>query len=512
MATPSAEQLLATRKQLSDAGRPSGVQDALDYWAQSEAAANAAQASGKRQGAASIGTGIDDAFAQIPKSGEWATAIDQKLSELGFQGGASANPAQAVHVYNLLTGNAAQNTANVDTSNAAYKAAAAAKSKGSFLNKYFLPATKALAVGGAMGGIASAYSPFVSSLTGLSPAGATGMNAGAASPYVGAVSKASTAGSVLSGGSGGASVGYSGPGVGTMVGDGVMGGASTPFTAAGGLAGAIGEAGAAGAGSAGATSLSSFFPSFLGGTGSNPSRLGTALSIGSNLYSALAGNAAAKKQTQAMTDANNAALGLQARMYDQTSTNMSPFLASGTSANRRLSDLLGTSENTGSAGYGSLTTPFSMASFQADPGYQFRLEQGTKAMNQSLGARGSLFSGDALKATQSFGQGLADQTYNDAYNRYNQDQGNLYNRLNTQAAAGQNAAGNLGASGAQYANQASDLYQNQGNIQAGGIQAGQNVMNQSLASILGGNVGGFTGTQGLTQDQIIQLKRQLGIA
>jgi hypothetical protein len=52
-----------------------------------------------------------------------------------------------------------------------------------------------------------------------------------------------------------------------------------------------------------------------------------------------------------------------------------------------------------------------------DPGYQFRLEQGMKALNAQSAAKGGLMSGGALKAAQRYGQGLASQEYGAAYNR-----------------------------------------------------------------------------------------------
>ena len=54
---------------------------------------------------------------------------------------------------------------------------------------------------------------------------------------------------------------------------------------------------------------------------------------------------------------------------------------------------------------------------QADPGYQFRLAEGMKALNQQAAARGGLISGAALKGAQRFGQDLGSQEYGAAYGR-----------------------------------------------------------------------------------------------
>lgn len=62
----------------------------------------------------------------------------------------------------------------------------------------------------------------------------------------------------------------------------------------------------------------------------------------------------------------------------------------------------------------------SMEALQADPGYQFRLQQGQNALERSLAARGLGQSGAALKAAQDYGQNLAAQTYDNYFNRQNQ--------------------------------------------------------------------------------------------
>lgn len=74
--------------------------------------------------------------------------------------------------------------------------------------------------------------------------------------------------------------------------------------------------------------------------------------------------------------------------------------------------------------------PFSMEDFHADPGYQFRLQQGNQGVERSAAAMGGQLSGATMKALARFNQGTADQAYGDAYNRYNQDQSTVYNQKN----------------------------------------------------------------------------------
>lgn len=67
--------------------------------------------------------------------------------------------------------------------------------------------------------------------------------------------------------------------------------------------------------------------------------------------------------------------------------------------------------------------------FTVDPGYQFRLKEGLSAVNAASAARGKLRSGDAAKALQDRGEGLANQGYNDWYQRqlqaYDRDYGSF---------------------------------------------------------------------------------------
>lgn len=52
-----------------------------------------------------------------------------------------------------------------------------------------------------------------------------------------------------------------------------------------------------------------------------------------------------------------------------------------------------------------------------DPAYQFRLNQGNKALNASAAARGVLHTGGTLQDIVGYGQDYASQEYQNAYNR-----------------------------------------------------------------------------------------------
>jgi hypothetical protein len=125
---------------------------------------------------------------------------------------------------------------------------------------------------------------------------------------------------------------------------------------------------------------------------------------------------------------------------------------------------------------GTLGGTFNPGDLTKDPGYQFRLQEGQKALERSQAASGSLASGAAMKAAQEYGQGLADQTYNDAYQRWLSGQQNTYNMLAGTASKGQQAAGSLG-----------DIYGGIGNLQGAGTINRSNTISQMLSGTLGGD-------------------------
>lgn len=153
-----------------------------------------------------------------------------------------------------------------------------------------------------------------------------------------------------------------------------------------------------------------------------------------------------------------------------------PYSATGASANSRLSDLLGTSSNTGAEGYGSLTKPFTPGDLTQDPGYKFQLDQGNQALQRQAAATGRLDSGASLKAAQQFGQGLADSTYNNAFNRNLQQNQQIGGALSGASGAGQNAATSLGT-----------IYGNTGTAKANAGISSSNILNSTLSSLLNGS-------------------------
>ena len=156
-----------------------------------------------------------------------------------------------------------------------------------------------------------------------------------------------------------------------------------------------------------------------------------------------------------------------------------------------------------SADFGSLANNFTLADYQADPGYAFRLAEGQKALERSAAARGGLYSGRAMKDMNAYAQGQASQEYGNAYNRYQSNQNNQYNRLASIAGVGQTANNALAQSGQNYANQVGNLTMtnaaNQGNAALVGANArmsGYAGLGNALGKVNWGSLGGGSGGSG----------------
>lgn len=146
-------------------------------------------------------------------------------------------------------------------------------------------------------------------------------------------------------------------------------------------------------------------------------------------------NNAANKQAQAANRANAVAN----QQWQQQRLDNEPWRQAGIGALSQMQDP-------------SFQQSFNYQGFQKDPGYQFRMDEGMKALQASAAAKGSLNSGATLKALTRYGQGVASEEYNNAYNRFTNDQTNRFNRLASLAGLGQTANSQTAAGGQNYAN------------------------------------------------------------
>jgi hypothetical protein len=173
-----------------------------------------------------------------------------------------------------------------------------------------------------------------------------------------------------------------------------------------------------------------------------------AVTVGSAYMGSQASKSAARTQADAAARASDA----QTAMFERQVELQEPFRQAGLKGQNRLLELLGLGEDKTAPGFGKYATAeFGMDKFTADPGYAFRMSEGMKALERSAAARGGLLSGATLKGTQRYGQDLASQEYQNAFNRYQAERVGTLNPYQALAGTAQtsanvltNAAGNLG--------------------------------------------------------------------
>jgi len=160
--------------------------------------------------------------------------------------------------------------------------------------------------------------------------------------------------------------------------------------------------------------------------------------LGGSLISAYGANKGAQTQAAAAREAAQ----LQKQMFDVQNAQQAPYREAGYSA---LSDI--------GAMKPYLTQKYTPEQFQTDidPGYAFRLAQGQRALQAQQNQAGGLIGGNALAAMQDYTQGQASQEYQNAFNRFQTQRGNIYNSLASIAGLGQTSLGQTGQQSAQTA-------------------------------------------------------------
>lgn len=176
---------------------------------------------------------------------------------------------------------------------------------------------------------------------------------------------------------------------------------------------------------------------------------------------------AQKAQALEKTNQENA-LNFQNQVWSGTQQAEQPYQTLGSTSANSLTDLL-------SKGFQAPT----LQDAENTPGYQFQLEQGTRAINQDAAANGTLLSGNTGTALENYGQNLAQTTYNNDYQNALSTYMANYNTLQGGTNTGLNSTAQLGQFGQSAA-------QNTSNIDlTGGDQQAQQINNAAAARASG---------------------------
>ena len=188
-----------------------------------------------------------------------------------------------------------------------------------------------------------------------------------------------------------------------------------------------------------------------------------AATLGAGLLGASSSRSAANTQAQATQAAQDA----QTQMFNKQVELQEPWRQAGITALNKLIPLTD-------------YTKFGTEQFQQDPGYAFRLSEGMKALDRTAAARGGLLSGATLKGAERYGQDMASQEYQNAFNRYQAERAAQLNPLQSLAGIGQTATGALTNAAQSYGAQTGQNLQDIGTARASGYLGGSNALSSAI--------------------------------
>ena len=126
--------------------------------------------------------------------------------------------------------------------------------------------------------------------------------------------------------------------------------------------------------------------------------------------------------------------------------------------------------------------PFTMQQFQQSPGYQFQLEQGENAINNAAAARGVAGGTANLENLNNYAQGSANTDYQNAFNNYQAQQSNIFNRLSTVAGLGSAANSTVAQAGSVASTNQANAAIGAGNAAAAGYVGGANAVSGAIGT------------------------------
>lgn len=209
------------------------------------------------------------------------------------------------------------------------------------------------------------------------------------------------------------------------------------------------------------------------------------------ISSSASGDAASQQQAGA-----SSASATQLAMFNQIQQNLKPYMDTGSSAISDLGNLTGTN-----SGGNPLTAPLTrqfqptMAQLAETPGYQFSLQQGQQATQNSYAAQGLGSSGAALKGAANYAEGLAGTTYQQQFNNFQSANQQTYNMLSGLSGLGENAAAGVGNAGISTGNSIASNTIGAANAGAAGTVGSANALSGGLGSI--SNLGALASLGGL---------------
>jgi hypothetical protein len=188
---------------------------------------------------------------------------------------------------------------------------------------------------------------------------------------------------------------------------------------------------------------------------------------------------AAKKAAKAQVKATEMGIKELGRQFDLSRADLAPWREAGAAALQAGSAML-------QPGY----------DYKTSPGYQFRFDEGQRAVESSGAAKGMLMSGGTLKDLIRFGDGVASADFGDSFNRQMAIAGGGQQAVNTTAALGADKSRGI-----------ADLYTQQGNARASGYMGQAQGIQQGIGQIA--QIAAMFSDENLKED-VVELGYEIG--
>jgi hypothetical protein len=191
-----------------------------------------------------------------------------------------------------------------------------------------------------------------------------------------------------------------------------------------------------------------------------PMILSGVISAGASIFGGVMQASSQDKATKAATEATDKELALKKEIFESNKAGAEPWITAGKEALATLTQKL-------SDGSFDLSK-YGMEELLQDPGYQFRLSEGTRALEGAAAARGKFLSGDQLLGIQEYGQQMASQEFGNAFARTQSERDATYGRLRDASMSGLGAQNALAGVASNYADSAGGAIRAGGQAQATG--------------------------------------------
>lgn len=203
--------------------------------------------------------------------------------------------------------------------------------------------------------------------------------------------------------------------------------------------------------------------------------------------SVIAGNKAAKAQKNAaaqQAQISREQIAEERRQYDLARSDYAPYRETGYKALDTLSSMYGVNKDGKKLDMS--------AAVAATPGYQFRMDEGQKAIERSQAARGLLTSGATGKALTRYAQNYASGEYENFANRLASLAGVGQSATNSTTAAGQAMMSGIGNANQMASNAAANAGNARASSYANAGSAINTAINNGLSAYLYSQGGGFS--------------------